>query len=53
VCFITRPELASEIRSMHMGYAQTIEKALDSVSLSKGEKVLVLPQGPMTLPTLR
>jgi nickel-dependent lactate racemase len=52
VCFVTRPELASEIRSMHMGYAQTIEEALDSVNLRSGERVLVLPQGPMTLPTL-
>jgi nickel-dependent lactate racemase len=52
VCFVTRPELASEIRSMHMDYAQTIEKALDSVNLRRGERVLVLPQGPMTLPTL-
>jgi nickel-dependent lactate racemase len=52
VCFVTRPELASDIRSMHMDYAQTIEKALDSVNLQKGEKVLVLPQGPMALPVL-
>jgi len=52
VCFVTRPELASEIRSMHMDYAQTIEQALDSVNLLRGERVLVLPQGPMTLPTL-
>ena len=52
VCFITRPELAPEIRSMHMHYAQTIEQALDSVNLRRGERVLVLPQGPMTLPTL-
>jgi len=52
VCFITRPELASEIRSMHMDYAQTIEQALHSVNLRRGERVLVLPQGPMTLPTL-
>ncbi len=52
VCFITRPELASEIRSMHMDYAQTIEQALDSVNLRGGERVLVLPQGPLTLPTL-
>ncbi len=52
VCFVTRPELASEIRSMHMDYAQTIEQALDSVNLRRGEKVLVLPQGPMTLPIL-
>jgi nickel-dependent lactate racemase len=52
VCFITRLELASEIRSMHMGYAQTIEQALDSVNLRAGERVLVLPQGPMTLPSL-
>lgn len=52
VCFITRPELASEIRSMHMDYAQTIEQALHSVNLRTGERVLVLPQGPLTLPTL-
>jgi nickel-dependent lactate racemase len=52
VCFITRPELAPEIRSMHMDYAQTIEQALDSANLRRGERVLVLPQGPMTLPTL-
>ncbi len=52
VCFVTRPELASDIRSMHMDYAQTIEKALDSVNLQKGENVLVLPQGPMTVPVL-
>jgi hypothetical protein len=37
---------------MHMDYAQTIEQALDSVNLRRGERVLVLPQGPMTLPTL-
>jgi hypothetical protein len=36
---------------MHMGYAQTIEQALDSAHLTSGERVLVLPQGPMTLPT--
>jgi lactate racemase len=52
VCFITRPELASEIRSMHMDYAQTIEQALHSANLRRDERVLVLPQGPMTLPTL-
>jgi nickel-dependent lactate racemase len=52
VCFITRPELSPEIQSMHMAYAQTLEQALDSVSLRRDERVLVLPQGPMTLPTL-
>jgi len=52
VCFVTRPEIASEIRSMHMDYAQTIEQALDSIKLEEGESVLVLPQGPMTLPTV-
>jgi nickel-dependent lactate racemase len=41
VSFVTRPELASEIESMHMDYAQTIEQALDSVNLRKGESVLV------------
>ena len=51
ICFVTRPEIASEIRSMHMDYAQTIERALDSVKLREGESILVLPQGPMTLPT--
>jgi len=51
VCFITRPELASEVRSTHMDYARTVEQALDSVNLRRGERVLVLPQGPMTLPT--
>jgi nickel-dependent lactate racemase len=52
VCFVTRPELASEIKSMHMDYAQTIEQALDCVKLRRGESVLVLPQGPVTIPTL-
>jgi nickel-dependent lactate racemase len=52
VCFVTRPELASEIKSMHMDYAQTIEQALDCVKLRRGESVLVFPQGPMTIPTL-
>jgi nickel-dependent lactate racemase len=52
VCFVTRPEIASEIRSMHMEYAQTIEQALNAVRLREGESVLILPQGPMTLPTL-
>lgn len=52
VCFVTRPEIASEIKSMHMDYAQTIEQALDSVRLRQGERVLVLPAGPMTIPTL-
>jgi len=51
VSFVTRPELASEIKSMHMDYAQTIEQALDHVKLHRGESVLALPQGPMTLPT--
>jgi nickel-dependent lactate racemase len=52
VSFVTRPELASEIRSMHMDCVETIEQALDSVKLRRGENVLVLPQGPMTIPTL-
>ena len=52
VCFVTRPEIAHEIKSMHMDYAQTIEQALESVKLREGESVLVLPQGPMTLPSL-
>jgi len=52
VYFVTRPELASDIMSMHMDYAQTIEQALDSASLRRDERVMVLPQGPMTLPTL-
>jgi len=52
VCFVTRRELASEIESMHMHYAQTIEQALDSVNLRRSEMVLVLPQGPKTPPTL-
>jgi nickel-dependent lactate racemase len=52
VSFVTRLELASEIKSMHMDYAETIEQALDRVKLRRGENVLVLPQGPMTIPTL-
>jgi len=52
VCFVTRPEIAHEIESMHMDYARTIEQALVSVKLREGESVLVLPQGPMTPPTL-
>jgi nickel-dependent lactate racemase len=52
ICFVTRRELASEIKSMHMDYAETIEQALDCVKLQRGENVLVLPQGPMTIPTL-
>jgi hypothetical protein len=52
VCFVTRPEISNEIKSMHMDYARTIEQALESVKLRKGESVLVLPQGPTTLPTL-
>jgi hypothetical protein len=43
VSFATRPELASEIESMRMGYAQTIEQTLDSVNLRKGESALVVP----------
>lgn len=49
VWFVTRSELQSSIESMHMHYASTIEEALDAAQLSKGERVLVVPQGPSTI----
>ena len=52
VSFVTRPELSSEIKSMHMCCVGTIEQALDSVKLRSGENILVVPQGPITIPTL-
>jgi nickel-dependent lactate racemase len=49
VWFVTRPELSSQIESMRMHYASTVEKALESLGLRKGERVLVLPEGPSTI----
>jgi hypothetical protein len=42
VWFVTRNELSSDIESMHMHYAATIEQALDSTRVRTGEKVLVV-----------
>jgi nickel-dependent lactate racemase len=49
VWFVTRSELQSDIESMHMHYAATVEEALDAAGLSKGERVLVVPEGPATI----
>jgi nickel-dependent lactate racemase len=49
VWFVTRRELRSDIESMHMHYAATIEDALDSSRISKGERVLVVPEGPSAI----
>lgn len=51
VWFVTRPELRSEIESMHMRYAPTVEQALSSAGLSKGQHVLVVSHGPSTILT--
>ncbi len=49
VWFVTEKELSSDIESMHMHYASTVEQALDSAGVSRGERVLVVPQGPSTI----
>jgi nickel-dependent lactate racemase len=49
VWFVTRSELQSDIESMHMHYASTIQEALNSAQLATGERVLVVPQGPSTI----
>ena len=49
VWFVTRSELQTDIESMHMHYASTIEEALNSAQLTTGERVLVVPQGPATI----
>lgn len=46
VWFVTRSALKSEIESMHMHYASSVEEALKSCNLVKGERVLIAPQGP-------
>jgi nickel-dependent lactate racemase len=49
VWFVTRPELRSEIETMHMHYAPTVEAALSAAGLKEAERVLVVPQGPWTI----
>ncbi len=49
VWFVTRNELKSDIESMHMHYASTVEEALNSARLAAGERVLVVTQGPSTI----
>jgi nickel-dependent lactate racemase len=46
VWFVTRKELKLEIEGMHMHYASTIEEALNSCNVLKGEQALVAPEGP-------
>jgi nickel-dependent lactate racemase len=46
VWFVTRNELKSDIESTHMHYASTIEEALDTASLTAGEHILAVPEGP-------
>lgn len=53
VWFVTRSALSSEIESMHMHYASTVEEALDSAGLSKEDEVLIVPQGPSTILNVR
>jgi nickel-dependent lactate racemase len=53
VWFITRSELRSDIESMHMHYAATIEQALDSARVGKRERVLVVPEGPSAILKVR
>jgi len=52
VCFVTRPELRSEIERMHMRYAPTIEEALVSAGASGRSRVLVVPYGPSAILTM-
>jgi nickel-dependent lactate racemase len=49
VWFVTRHELSSQIESMHLRYASTVEEALASARLREGERVLVVPDGPSTI----
>jgi nickel-dependent lactate racemase len=49
VWFVTRSQLRSEIESMHMHYASSIEEGLNGAGLSRGERVLVVPDGPSTI----
>jgi nickel-dependent lactate racemase len=49
VWFVTRHDLQSDIESMHMRYAASVEQALDATGISKGERVLVVPEGPATI----
>ena len=46
IWFVTRKELKSEIERMHMHYASTIEEALNSCNVVRGEQILVAPEGP-------
>ena len=46
VWFVTRNQLRSEIELMHMHYSSTVKEALKSCGLSKGERVLIAPEGP-------
>ena len=46
VWFVTGRELRSEIEAMHMQYAPSLEDALKSCNLAKGERVLVAAEGP-------
>ena len=49
VWFVTREEIQSDIESMHMNYAPTVEEALNAAGLSKDERVLIAPEGPATI----
>jgi nickel-dependent lactate racemase len=49
IWFVTRPELASSIESMHMRYASGVNEALKAAGLCEGERVLVVPNGPSTI----
>ena len=46
VWFVTGTALKSEIESMHMHYASTVQEALNSCNLTEGERVLIAPEGP-------
>jgi len=49
VWFVTRSELKSAVESAHMQYASTIEEAIASANLRRGERVLAVPEGPSVI----
>jgi len=53
IWFVTRPELASRIEAMHMHYVQTVGQALEAAGLRGGEKVLLVPDGPRTILSMK
>lgn len=49
VWFVTRSELRSDIESMHMNHATTVEEALDVARTEEDKRLLVVPEGPSTI----